>query len=196
MATWRAISAVSGAVKTVLESARQSAGLSAVPIELFQPAQLASPPSEAVSLTLYRVTINQNQRSPPPRVTPSGRRLRPALPVDLQYLLTAWGRTPERQHELLGWAMRTLEDTPLLPASLLNQGQATPVFRAEEAVDIIAAPVTQQEMVAIWEVAKSQMQLSMTYVARAVNLDSEVELGAPTPVQTRDASVSLRREDD
>lgn len=195
MATWRAISAVSGAVKSVLEAARASAGLGGVPIELFQPAQLATPPSEAISLTLYRVSINQNQRTPPPRVAASGRRYRPSLPVDLHFLLTAWGRTPERQHELLGWAMRALEDAPLLPASLLNQGQASAVFRAEEAVDIIAAPVTQQEMVAIWEVAKSQMQLSLTYVARAVLLDSEVELGAPSPVTARDAPVATRRED-
>lgn len=194
VATWRAISAVSGAAKAVLESARAPAGLSSVPIELFQPAQLATPLAEAVSLTLYRVAINQNQRTPPPRVTPGGRRYRPSLPVDLHYLLTAWGRTPERQHELMGWAMRTLEDAPVLPAALLNQGQATPVFRSDEAVDILAAPVTQQEMVAIWEVAKSQMQLSMTYVARAVSLDSEIEMGAPTLVRSREGTVAQRRE--
>ena len=114
----------------------------------------------------------------------------------LHYLLTAWGRTPERQQELLGWAMRTLEDMPTLPASVLNQGQASPVFRTDEAVDLIAAPLTQQEMVSVWEVAKPQMQVSMTYVARAVQLDSEIEQVIPSLVQSRGAVVTRAGERD
>ena len=190
MATWRAIAAVSTAVKTLLESARGAAGLGSLSVELYQPTQLSQPMAEGVSLTLYRVGLNQNQRSPPPRTGTDGRRFRPSLPVDIHYLLTAWGRTPERQQELLGWAMRTLEDMPTLPASVLNQGQASPVFRTDEAVDLIAAPLTQQEMVSVWEVAKPQMQVSMTYVARAVQLDSEIEQVIPSLVQSRGAVVT------
>lgn len=185
MASFLAISAVSQAVKSVLEAARVPSGLAGLAIELLQLPQLAQPPTEAVALVLYRVTLNGNIRSLPPRLGADGRRFRPTLPVDLHYLLTAWARTADRQQDLLGWALRTIEDQPLLPASLLNQGQPSTPFRPEEAVDFIANPLSQAELVSVWEVAKPQMQISMTYVARAVSLDSDVEVSQGPRVTSR-----------
>jgi hypothetical protein len=40
-------------------------------------------------------------------------------------------------------------------------------------------------MVAIWEIAKSNQQPSVSYIARMVFLDSETELTEAAPVQTR-----------
>lgn len=185
MAGVRAIAAVSQAVKALLESSRERAGFATIPVEIYQLPQLASPVSEGVGWTLFRVAINGNVRALPPRVGADGRRYRPSLPVDLHFLLTTWGRSAERQQELLGWAMRALEDTPILPASLLNQGQATPVFRSEEGVDLIASSLMPAELSAIWEVAKAQTQVSMAYQARLIQLDSEMEILTPSLVQTR-----------
>lgn len=181
----QAIAAVSQAVKAILESSRSNAGYLSIPIEIYQLPQLANPMSEGVALTLYRVAINGNVRALPPRVGADGRRFRPSLPVDLHYLLTSWGRSAERQQELLGWALRTLDDTPILSASLLNQGQAVPVFRPDEGVDLVATSLAMAELGAIWEVAKAATQVSMAYQARLVQLDSQLEMPTQPLVQTR-----------
>jgi len=55
------------------------------------------------------------------RRDPVGRRYRPSTPLDLWYLLTAWSSEAEEQQRLLGWAIRTLEETPILPAGFLNR---------------------------------------------------------------------------
>jgi hypothetical protein len=79
--------------------------------------------------------------------------------------------------------MRTLEDHPTLPTSLLNQ--VTPVFREGEVVDVVCQPLTLAEMVSVWEFNKSAMQLCMTYVARMVSLDSELAMPDAGRVQAR-----------
>ena len=35
-------------------------------------------------------------------------------------MLTAWAEDPSLQNTIAGWMMRTLEDTPTLPSTLLN----------------------------------------------------------------------------
>src|SRR5262245_11022355 len=58
--------------------------------------------SEGFSLMLYRVTVN-SARNQPPRRGPDGVKHRPALPLDLHFLLTPWASEAERQLRLLGW---------------------------------------------------------------------------------------------
>src|SRR5579859_4591606 len=90
------------------------------------------------------------------------------------------------QHHLLAWAMRVLEDTPSLPSGLLNRFSArADTFAPDESVDIALEAVGIQDFLAIWEVAKHNMQLSATYVARVVPIDSSVELVENPPAQTR-----------
>jgi hypothetical protein len=177
----RAITAVSEALRGLLEAARP-AELATVPILLYRAGDFASPPANGVTLYLYRVAINGTTRNLPPRVR-GGRRYKPSLPLDLHYLLTPWAGDAGQQHLLLAWAMRAIEDAPILQAGLLNQSGE--VFHAEEAVDVIAQPLSPAEMVSIWEFAKAQMQVSMTYVARSVLLDSAVEMDQPAPVRSR-----------
>src|SRR5256885_330277 len=71
-----------------------------------------------VSLFLYRVHISQNQRSSISRVS-DGNARRPLLPLDLHFFLTVWATKASLQHAILGWAMRMLEDRPVMPAALL-----------------------------------------------------------------------------
>ena len=67
----------------------------------------------------------------PPRTALDGTRYRPPTPVDLHFLVTAWEGLQE-QFSMLGWIIRTLEDTPVLPAGLLNRfgGNRGEVFTA------------------------------------------------------------------
>jgi len=62
-----------------------------------------------VSLVLYRVLVNSGIRTPP-----SGHGTGPAaVPLDLHLLLTPWAAEAAMQQEILGWVMRTLEDTQI-----------------------------------------------------------------------------------
>jgi uncharacterized protein DUF4255 len=129
------------------------------------------PMDQGVSVMLYRIYHDGSYRSPAGRVI-GGQRQRTKLPVDLHFLLTAWAKTASRQHEIAGWMMRVLEDNPTLPASLLNAYQQD-VFQSDEAVEIVLAELSTEDMFHIWEVMIHHVyQLSVPYVARRILIES------------------------
>lgn len=143
-------------------------------------------PADGLTLCLYRVAPSIVRRNLPPRLTPEGTRMKPSLPLDLYYLLTPWAGNPETQQRLLGWALRQLEDTPVLVPAQLNRylGEAD-VFREDEAVELIADPLSLPDLTSLWDKLKPQFQLSMTYVARMVLIDSDIGITEGDPVRTR-----------
>jgi hypothetical protein len=154
--------------------------------ELYQVENFAKPMEEGISLYLYRIGLNAARRNLPLRIGLDGRRYRAPLPLDLHYLLTAWGKSSERQLRLLGWAMRLIEDTPLLSSGLLNDiGPEPEIFFPNETVELVFDPLSLQDMYSIWSIMKVSQQPSASYVARAVALDSINPLTEAPPVQTR-----------
>lgn len=144
--------------------------------------------NEGFSLMLYRVTVN-GARNQPPRRGADGIKRRPALPLDLHFLLTPWASEAERQLRLLGWAMRFIEDHAVLPANELNHSLARrehPVFRPEETVELYCDPPAIADYLGLWDKYKTRWQTSVPYVARMVSLESELPMGEEALVQTRD----------
>lgn len=174
MATHQAIAAVSLALKGLLDRALPKDEFPDVEIKLLQAADFAAGIAEGVSLLLYRVGINSTQRNLPPRIAPDGNRVRPSLPVDLYYLLSAWSDDADTQQSLLGWAMRLLEDTPVLPGNLINPFlPGNPVFRADESVELICDPLPLEQWLALWATLTPKATASMTYIVRMVQIDSD-----------------------
>jgi hypothetical protein len=187
MANWRAISCVGRAVLGLIEDHYPTAELTSPEFRLVHPASFEKPQSEGFSLCLYRVGINGSLRMLPPRRDASGRRFSPSLPVDLQFLLTPWAEDAERQMRLLGWTMRFLEDIPILAASVLNSYAAEPdTFRPEEAVELVFDPLALADYLALWDKLKPKLENSLTYGARMLLIDSDVEWSEARPAQTRD----------
>jgi hypothetical protein len=187
MASYKAIAATSQAILGLLADAAPKPEFAAARFELFQAINLQTPLDEGVSLYLYRVVPNQSRRCLPPRVGPDGVRYKPSVPVDLHYLLTAWGKSAERQQRLLGWAIRTLEDSTILPSGLLNHyGPEPDAFGPNETVELVMDSIVIQDMGSLWEVARHHYQPSVVYIARMITLDSEIELGDAGLVQTRE----------
>jgi hypothetical protein len=187
MATWNAIAATTRAVLGLLEDAypREFGKLAFAPAHLSDYAR-DKRFDDGFTLCLYRTTVNGALRNLPPRTAPSGTRYRPSLPVDLQYLLTPWAADIEKQQRMLGWAMRELEDNPILPAGLLNRFLDQPdVFRAEETVELVIESLSLADFVSVWDKLKPGMQTSATYVARMVLVDSDRELREGPAVRTR-----------
>ncbi len=186
MASSLAIAATGQAVLGILASACPRDIFPSAQFELYQSRNFQSPMEEGVSLYLHRVTPANNIRNLPPRVAPDGRRYRPALPIDLHYMMTAWARDSTQQNKLLGWAMRCVEDTSNLPSGVLNEFSPEPeVFRVGESVDLIMETVTVQDHLAVWEIGKPNIQPSIYYTARMIILESALELHENAQVQTR-----------
>jgi hypothetical protein len=88
---------------------------------------------------------------------------------------------------IIGWAMRELQDVPVLPAGLLNHyGPEHDTFRPAEAVELFCESPSLQDMSYILEPIKSAQPLSVTYVARMVLIESAVPIDVGEPVQTRE----------
>lgn len=194
MATFQAIAVTGNTIRNLLAEAWPQDVFPGAQFQLCQAASLVSPPFTdlGVSIYLYRVAYNMTRRNLPPRNQLNGQRFKSSLPLDLHFLITAWARSPEQQWTLLAWALRAIEDTPMLPAGLLNQNagsdaDGTPpnVFSENESVELIGETLSLQDMVSVWEIAKANQQPSVSIVARSVLIDSFVEMPAEGHVQTR-----------
>ena len=186
MATANAIAATGQAVLGLIAAGIPRDEFTSAKFELYQAKDFQSPMEEGVSLYLYRVTPAGEIRNYPPRISPDGRRFKQLLPINLHYILSAWAREAAKQQRLLGWAMRILEDTPVLPAGVLNQGgPESDTFRPGETVDLIMETISIYDMGAIWDVSKPNVQPSIGYIARMIGLESQLEITEADPVQTR-----------
>lgn len=188
LATYHAIAATGQAIVGLLKDASANTEFADSRFELYQAGdfQSDSPLADGISVYLYRVAVNTSRRNLPPSTGPDGKRYRSPFPLDLFYLITPWGKTAAKQQRLLGWTIRQLQDTPVLPAGLLNHyGPEADTFRSNETVELICEPVTLQDMVNILDPVKAIQQLSVVYVARMVVIESLVELIEAAPVQTR-----------
>lgn len=153
--------------------------------EVYLAKDFLQPMAAGVSLFLYQVRPNGGHRTPSGRIGPGGQRLRPHLPVDLHFFLTAWGKDASLQHMIAGWMMRTLEDSPILSAGLLN-ALATDVFGPDETLEIVLAELTNEELVRMWQaLLETGYQLSVPYIARNVRIESTRQLAPAKPVLKR-----------
>jgi hypothetical protein len=186
MATPNAIAAVGQAILGLIASGVPRDEFPTAQFQSYQAKDFQLPMDEGLSLYLYRITPAGEIRNYPPRIAPDGRRYRQPLPVNLHYLLSAWAREAVKQQRLLGWAMRILEDTPVMPATLLNQaGPEIDTFWPNETVDVIMETISIYDMGAIWDVAKPYTQPSVCYVARMLGVESPLDYTEAAPAQTR-----------
>jgi hypothetical protein len=186
MALYPAIAVTSDAILSLLRGSSAGGEFAGVDFKHYQASDFQAPMNLGVSLYLYRVSVNAN-RNLPPRRGRDGRRGRPPIPLDLHFLVTAWAQDAIKQQRLLGFAIRVLEDTPILPAGVLNQSAPEPgVFRPEETVELVYESVSVQDFAYIWDIAQSKEQPSATYVARMVEIESAITLDDGPPVQTRE----------
>ncbi len=167
MATYQAIAAVSAAIRGLLENS-VTLEIAGAEVKLVNADILQSPMADGVGIFLYRISTDPTIHRPGPPGPP----IRPVLAENLHYLVTAWSPDPVRQQVLLGWALRVIEDSPLLSASLLNQhGPAPNIFSPGDSVELAAEALSIQDESEIWHAAKAWQQPSISYVARGVRIE-------------------------
>jgi Pvc16 N-terminal domain len=186
MATPRAIEASCNAVVDLLRDAYDPAQFDQdLEFQVYTATNFPQHMAAGVSLFLYRIFIDGTHRIPGGRYRPEGGRDDAQLPLELHFLLTAWGRDASMQYGIAGWMMRVLEDTPTLPSGLLNR-RLPGVFRDDEAVEIVAGEIATEDMMRLWElIGPSSYQLSVPYLARNLRIESETLRRGGGAVQDR-----------
>lgn len=191
MARDSAIAVVSRALVGLLEDACPRTRFPSAAFRLVQATDLegnARPVDQGVTVYLFRTLFSTSRRTLPPRTDAQGRRFRASVPVDLQYLVTAWAADVEQQQRLLGWAIRTLDDNPILPAGFLNRfvPGGENVFGEAETVELLGDQLSLQDQYNVWDVAGHRHQPSVPYTIRQLALESDRPLSEHPAVQTRE----------
>ncbi len=131
--------------------------------------------SPGFSLFIYRVGIDVIRSNMPIKSRPDGRHTRPGLPLILYFILTPWASTAEEQLTLLGWAMHTLNDAPILPSEVLNINNLEPkIFRPEDYAELVHDPLTLPDIAMVWEsLQRPQIIPSATYQVRGLQIEDD-----------------------
>jgi hypothetical protein len=136
-----------------------------------------------LTLWLYRVSVNEQLRNR----ARGGPDSRLPMHVDLHYLLTVWADTADTEHQLIGWALRTLQDVPILDASILSPDG---LWRADEVVHLTPEELSNEDMLRLWDALEPKYRLSYSYVARVVSMEPTHVPDVDVPVVARHIDVS------
>lgn len=150
--------------------------------ELVSSGELAADASDAtrVTLYLYRITVNEHSRQ---AQALSAAATRPtALGLDLHFLMSAWAGNARDEQTTLAWAMRQLHMFPILDASSLSPEAG---WGANEVIQVIPAELPTEDVMRIWDALVPAYRLSVSYIARLVRLDPDVQHAARPVVATR-----------
>jgi hypothetical protein len=148
-----------------------------------------------VNLFLYQIMRNPawSNREMPRQAKP-GETGFPPLPLNLYYLVTAFGRdndaTQPFGHQLLGKAMLTLHDHMLLSSDEISAATAATLPRNDlarqvERVRITFQPLSLDELSKLWTGFAMQLRLSAAYEVAVALIESTQPLKAPLPTLTR-----------
>jgi hypothetical protein len=154
-----------------------------------------------VNLFLHQVTYNQAWRNVDlPSLGSNGTTLlkNPPLALDLHYLLTAYGSANWQAEALLGHALLTLHQFPVLaraditaaiaaiPAGpLAIQLSASGLADQIEQIKITPSPLNREEMAWLWTALKADYRPTFPFQASVVLIQPETPLSLPFPVLSR-----------
>jgi len=129
-----------------------------------------------------------------PRQSQPGESPAPLLPLNLWYLLTAYGRDDDATqpfgHQLLGRAMSVLNDYPILSPDDIRSATTASLPRADldkqiERVRITLQPLSVEDISKLWTGFATQYRLSAAYEISVALIESTLPAKTPLPVLTR-----------
>jgi hypothetical protein len=144
-----------------------------------------------LNLFLYQTVMNGAWRNlDMPRQVRPGETAAPPLPLNLHYLITAYGRGESDNdavsHRVLGGAMSVLHDHPVLSrqeiASALVGNDLAEQF---EILKVTPLPMGVDEISKLWMVFQTQYRISAAYEVTVLLIDSRTPVKAALPVLKR-----------
>ncbi len=179
-----AIAAVTETIRSLLATGLQFVNEDSVSTKPPDKARDPNDNSDQINLFLYHVLPNAAWRNMDlPKQTRPGETSPPALALDLDYLITAYG---SNDHKLLGESMLVMHDTPLLSPDVI--ASAFPNSGVElqfERVRITLQPLSLEDMYRLWNGFQTQYRVSAAYRVSVVLIESQRSSKAPLPVLKR-----------
>lgn len=120
----------------------------------------------AVTLYLYRITVDEHLRSEPMSYKPNDQ-ARP-LSVDLHYLLSVWADSALVEHSIIAWVMSELDQHCVLDKATLSSDGG---WFDEDQVQIVPVELSNEDLMRIWDALAPNYRLSVSYKARVVRID-------------------------
>jgi hypothetical protein len=162
-----AIAAASEAIVSLLTTAVSKPEFTGASVKLYQSKDLQTPMQEGIALYLYRLSTGRNPGSLPTRFQGTAQRVPLAFPIDLHYLLVAYGSDASKQQRLLGCALRTIVDVPVLDAALTDPyGPEEDSPFENEAPRLMLETLSIQDLTAIWRGVMTPMEPCAAFVLR------------------------------
>jgi hypothetical protein len=140
---------------------------------------------KTVSLYLHRISTNEHFRAVTRLQDSPGEQ--PVLFLDLHYLLSYWDANAEgaeAEQKILTWTMQQIQLHPILDTSILSLSTTAPGWDPTDAVQVLPADLSLQDILDIWDGLGPKYRLSVGYVVRVVRVDRIVTPGMPV-VATR-----------
>ena len=132
------------------------------------------------------------------RLTNPGEIGYPPLPLNLYYLITAFGRDEDTAqpfgHEMLGKAMSVLHDIPVLSPDDIRAATSglmpdADLDRQIERVRLTLHPISLDDLSKLWTGLATQYRLSASYEVGVALIESTRATVAPLPVLTRGRAI-------
>jgi hypothetical protein len=192
MSNHLAISAATATLRHLLETGfnGEGVGVTTLPPDLSKSANETGGEggAGAVNLFLYHTQPNAAWRNQNlPNQAKPGETAQPALALDLYYLVTAYGAdagTPP--HGILGRAMSTLHDHPLLGGNEIKGAfSGSDLENQIERVRITPHPLSVEELSKLWVIFQTEYRLSAAYQVSVVLIESTRGSRTPLPVLSR-----------
>lgn len=172
--------------------------VSSTPPDLIRPAQGNDPTQ--LNIFLHQVTPNPSYRnSDQPTRNPQGRlNQKPALVVDMHYLMTAYGAQALFPEVLLGHAALLLHEEPVLTRDHIRAALVPPIpaliaaSGIDEQIELIRISpeaISSEEMSRMWSALDAQYRPSMAYKASVAFIESAASPGTALPATRRTISV-------
>jgi hypothetical protein len=133
-----------------------------------------------VSIYLYRITVNEFLRGAARAVAPNDVNI--PLSLDLHYLITAWADDFLTEHLIMAWTLRQLYYRQTLTAAELSPEAD---WGPSDVITLLPAEMSMPDMMRLWDVFEPKYRLSVTYVARAVRIDTDLDVASYQPVVSR-----------
>jgi hypothetical protein len=144
-----------------------------------------------LNVFLYQTTLSAAWRNTdmPGQVRP-GETGAPPLPLNLYYLLTAYGENDDDDlsHLVLGSAMSILHDHPVLSSEDIRLSLPAEELRRydlqgqREGIRITHQPLSLDEISKLWTTFQTQYRISAAYQVAVVLIDSRLPTRTPLPV--------------
>ena len=186
-----AIAAVTTTLRGLLDTALALA-FGGVDVTTLPPDKARTGVGDQINLFLFNTSIDQALRNTPPLTSKPGENGEPALPLRLQYLVTAYGQGDNDSlgHRLLGQAMSLLHDHPLLSREEIRDATTGPLPDSDlhtqvERVRITPMSLNVEEMSKLWMTFQTQFRISAAYEVSVVLIDSTRASLAALPVLGR-----------